>query len=336
VGDKTSIEWTEATWNPIRGCSRVSAGCVHCYAERQAARFSGPGEPYEGLLDHGHWNGTVRVVHAHLDDPLRWKRPRRIFVNSMSDLFHETLAFEDIARIFGVMAAAPRHTFQILTKRPARMVEFFAWLKGKGDEPYPIDQVRVGERMAVLTAKFDMVNLQERFGPWPLPNVWIGVSVESQQAADERIPLLVETPAAIRWVSMEPLLGPVDLAQNLPGERMLRWVRPMVKMLDWVVVGGESGPEARPMHPFWARDLRDQCAAAQAAFLFKQWGEWAPAMGDLYWYPLDGGPAFPIRGDGAGCYAFGDGYGAVRIGKAKAGRLLDGVEHLGYPIALSA
>lgn len=341
MGDKSKIEWTDTTWNPIRGCSKVSSGCANCYAESMASRFSGPGQPYEGLIADGRWNGVVRLVPERMDDPLRWKRPRRIFVNSMSDLFHESLDFETIAAIFGVMAASPQHTFQVLTKRASRMQAFFQWVKAKGDEPNSVDGTRTSERMIVLMAKFDRVNPQERFGPWPLPNVWIGVSVENQEAAILRGSILFQIPAAVRWFSCEPLLGPVDLSGKILADlcggsgpppvledlqaRRLGW-------LDWVVVGGESGSKARPMHIEWVRDLRDQCFKAKVPFLFKQHGEWAPAMGGLYWHPLDGGPQFPVWASGGrNTHDFGDGYGALRLGKARAGRLLDGRIHDDYP-----
>lgn len=223
------IAWTDETWNPIRGCSKVSAGCAHCYAERMAARFCGDGLPYAGLIEGGRWNGKVRMVPERLPDPLFWRRPRRVFVNSTSDLFHESLSFQDIATIFGIMAAAPEHTFQVLTKRARRMAEFFEWVKQEGDAPHPIENTRMTERMVVLGQAFDWVNASERGGPWPLPNVWIGVSVENQAAADERIPVLLQVPAAVRWVSMEPLLGPVDLTMIQYGAHVFdalggRWV----------------------------------------------------------------------------------------------------------------
>lgn len=259
MSDKTEIEWTEATWNPVRGCSRVSEGCRNCYAERVASRFSGPGMPYEGLAANGKWTGVARVVEKAMDQPLRWKRPRRIFVNSMSDLFHESLAFADVLRIFEVMEKAKHHTFQVLTKRPRRAFDFCATY-GIGTS-----------------------------NRWP-ENVWLGVSVENQAAADERIPLLLETPAAVRFLSCEPLLGPVDLLRvQWPQKHRVDVLRggawdfggfggftqhSDMNKIDWVIAGGESGPGARWMRPEWAQDLRDQCAAAGTPFFFKQWGEW--------------------------------------------------------------
>jgi len=239
-----------------------------------AARFSGPGQPYEGLAKigvrtgwHPKWTGDVRLVPEHLADPLRWRRPRKVFVNSMSDLFHEKLTNEEIAAVFGVMAAAPRHTFQILTKRAKRMRDWFRWIERDG----------VSAREPLLSCELHAARHGVIFPTgtkpalcWPLPNVWLGVSVEDQRRADERIPLLLETPAAVRFVSAEPLLGPVNLERYLP---CLPPCGPPIDhgpALSWVIVGAESGPGARPMQEDWARSIRDQCAAAGVAFHFKQ------------------------------------------------------------------
>lgn len=274
MSDKTRIEWTDATWNPVTGCTKVSEGCDHCYAETIAHRFAGtPAYP----------NGfAVTLRPERLDQPLRWQRPRRIFVNSMSDLFHKDVPDEYIARVFAVMARATWHTFQVLTKRPGRMRSLLN----------SVDFYRI-----VRAAMFEMGSTDvEAYGTelFPLANVWLGVSVESQKWADVRIPQLLETPAAVRFLSCEPLLGPVDLtgfgtAQTYWLTGRPEWgreesvgngyvVQPLTiaPSLDWVIVGGESGPHARPMHPAWARSLRDQCVAAGVAFHFKQWGEWAP------------------------------------------------------------
>lgn len=249
MGDKTTIEWTDATWNPVRGCSIVSKGCTNCYAMRQAHRHANRGGAYEGLtkLTNGGpvWTGAVRLVPELLGLPLRWRAARRIFVNSMSDLFQEAVPYAFIDQVWGTMAAAPQHVFQILTKRPERMRD------------YLLDRLRVGGIIAQ-----------------PLSNVWLGVSAEDQKAADERIPFLLETPAAVRWISAEPLLGPITLERPIVNDDALR-ERVWLEELGWVVAGGESGPGARPMHPDWARSLRDQCVAADVAFFFKQWGSWA-------------------------------------------------------------
>jgi protein gp37 len=269
MGDKTGISWTDATWNPLRGCSRVSEGCRNCYAEMIAARFCQPGQAYHGLANPrtGKWTGEVALVESALDQPVRWKKPRRIFVNSMSDLFHEKVADEWIDRIFSVMAAAKQHTFQVLTKRPERML---AWFNEPGQD---------AEHCA------DMMD-----APWPLPNVWLGVSVEDQKTADERIPLLLQTPAAVRWVSYEPALGPVDFSGN-----WLRCGKPAVHAhcnphLNWIVVGGESGGKARLFDPRWAMAVRDQCRKAGVAFYMKQLGDHP-----VYPYPESGSMLIPWK-----------------------------------------
>ena len=217
MSDRSAIEWTEATWNPVTGCTQVSPGCAHCYAKRFAERFRGvPGHPYEQGFD-------VTEHPQRLDQPLRWKRPRTIFVNSMSDLFHERVDDSFVASVFEVMERAERHTFQVLTKRP--------------------------ERAADLAPSL----------PWP-HNVWLGVSVENQRWTT-RVDALRAIPAAVRFLSCEPLLGPLDL--DLDG-------------VGWVIAGGESGPRARPMDTEWARSVRDQCRASGVPFFFKQWGEHGP------------------------------------------------------------
>jgi protein gp37 len=269
----TSIQWTDKVWNVARGCSRVSPGCGDatgggCYAMRQAHRFSGKGGPYEGLttLRKGgvDWTGVARFVPEMLDAPLRWRKPCRIFVNSMSDLFHHSITNEQIAAVFGVMAACPQHTFQVLTKRAERLPEWFAWMADGTCHGY--DTAAITRRALMLaedmggprTADLGMGEMER----WPLRNVWLGVSVEDQQRADERIPYLLQTPAAVRFVSAEPLLGPVDLwdAATLRG----------LGKLDWCIVGSESGHGARPMRIEWAASLRDQCATRDIAFFTKQ------------------------------------------------------------------
>lgn len=386
MADRTAIEWTDATWNPLRGCSRVSAGCQHCYAERVAARFSGPGQPYEGLIHSSTrgWNGSVRLVPEALGQPWRWSKPRRIFVNSMSDLFHESVPFEFIALVFWVMSVTTRHTYQVLTKRPARALEFFRWVADY-EGIFQDDRISdvAHEHPAIQELGWrparDGRGGYDNCGPgWPYENVWLGISVENQATADERIPLLLQCPAAVRWLSCEPLLGPIDLTrvvvENLPDGLLgvtdsLRDFptgssTPMWPRVDWVVAGGESGPGARPMHPDWARSLRDQCAAAGVPFLFKQWGEWLPisqqhedftnrlyrsnrkaalhesqgAIDDVYGRTCTV-PCGVVHADGSfhaplEPMAFLQGSGAMttfKVGKKAAGRLLDGVEHNGYP-----
>lgn len=287
MADRTGIEWTDATWNPVTGCTEVSPGCDHCYARTFAERWRGvPGHHFERGFD-------LTLRPERLDQPLKWKRSRRIFVNSMSDLFHADVPDEFIAKVFVIMALAREHTFQVLTKRPARMRALLSsgerWreLLREADSwscfldlPLPVQRFLAVRRWIYGTGVYtDPVAA--------LPNVWLGVSVENQQWADIRIPVLLDTPARTRWLSCEPLLGPLDLSGWLGTERAC----PGVEMppgsvpprghtfdccspglIDWVVAGGESGPGARTMRPAWARSLRDQCRVAGVPFLFKQWG----------------------------------------------------------------
>jgi protein gp37 len=320
--DQSRIEWTDATWSPVRGCSIVSKGCTNCYAMRQGHRFNYAGGPYEGLtkLTKGGpvWSGEIRLVPELLDAPLHWKRPRRIFVNSMSDLFHERVSDEYITSVWRTMADAQQHIFQILTKRPQRMLD------------YLLPSLSIGGIIAA-----------------PLPNVWLGVSVEDQATADERIPLLLQAPAAVRFISAEPLLGAISLGAvgNGPwwntltgcgdraGPQGLEHME-QVKPLNWIIVGGESGHGARPMHPDWARSLRDQCAAARVPFFFKQWGNWMPTRSII---PGARSGAIDIEGKVPPLSELDKmvaGKGRVlmaRVDKKTAGRELDGRTHDEYP-----
>jgi protein gp37 len=245
MSGETAIEWATHTWNPTTGCDKVSPGCDHCYAMTLAPRLKGMGSKAYQLDGDARTSGPGFLAHewpAALDWPLHKRKPMRVFVNSMSDLFHANISDEYIARVFDVMERSPQHTFQILTKRHARMK---AWTTAHR--------------------------------PTPLPNVWLGVSVESQQWANLRIPALVHTPAAVRFLSCEPLLGPVTFrwAMWQPFSEEPGGVTDHLdglRRLDWVIAGGESGPGSRPMHPDWVRTIRDQCVEADVAFLFKQWG----------------------------------------------------------------
>lgn len=281
MGDKTGIQWTDATWNPVTGCTKVSPGCKNCYAKHQAW-------PRLAAMKTGVYSGRkfedVQCHPERLDQPLRWKKPRMVFVNSMSDLFHDAVPFTFVAEVFGVMAACPQHRFQVLTKRPEQMREFVAWLSGGicADAREIIWEhaqgglVRAGHGLySAMQGRLD--NGVEQNPGWPLPNVWLGVSVENQETADERIPLLLDTPAAVRWISAEPLLAPLYLDDQLEG---WQYHAPLDD-LDWVVVGGESGPNARDMDPDWARSLRDQCATAGVPFFMKQMARKAPIPDDL-------------------------------------------------------
>ena len=281
----TGIEWTDETWNPTTGCDRVSPGCDNCYALGMAKRLKAMGQAdYQTDGDpKTSGPGFGLAIHPHrLDQPLRWKKPRKVFVNSMSDLFHDRVPDEFIAQVWTVMAATPQHTYQILTKRHGRLrslIRRIAWRSPTTEER------NRGIRGSQAYVQADE-KLNDHLGtPRVLPNVWLGVSVENQQWADIRIPALLMTPAAVRFLSMEPLLGPVDLTSiawtngggthldvvngwhGVPGV----W-RADAKRVDWVIAGGESGPGARPMQPQWARQLRDQCDFAGVPFFMKQTG----------------------------------------------------------------
>lgn len=268
----TKIEWTAGddgtsgkTWNPVRGCSVISPGCVNCYAMKQAHRFSAPGRSYAGLTKQTkagpQWTGVVRTVESALLEPLTWRKPCRVFVNSMSDLFHESVPDAFIDRVFAVMALSPRHTFQVLTKRPDRML---AWFRSRRFDVkgYAILQTEQGGECLYAH-------------PWPLPNVWLGVSVENQHFADERIPLLLQTPAAVRFVSAEPLLGPINLRYMACREDWhvdaLDTPDPSCR-LHWVIVGGESGPGARACNVRWVRSVVRQCQQSDTPAFVKQLG----------------------------------------------------------------
>lgn len=283
------IEWTQKTWNPVRGCSRVSPGCDHCYAMGQARRFDhGPGSgAYGGLTRRRKsdgavdWSGRVRFVPEQLDVPLRRKKPTVWFVNSMSDLFHDGLTNEQIAAVFGVMAACPQHTFQVLTKRAERMRRWFEWA---ADSPAPSGLCAFYASSWLDGTAHAGTPLTKDPNGWPLRNVWLGVSAEDQQRADERIPHLLATPAAVRFVSAEPLLGRIDLHKyvgnfcecGIPQEPCDDWRAGRCRLakprLDWVIAGGESGPKARPCAIEWIESVVAQCKAADVACFVKQLG----------------------------------------------------------------
>lgn len=281
MSGQTGIEWTDATWNPVTGCTRVSPGCAHCYIERT------PPFRMEGRrFTHGADGATtgVRLHPERLEQPLRWRKPRRVFVDSMSDLFHEDVPREFALAVWAVMEAAPQHTYQILTKRPERALELLG---------------------------------RERWGFTVLPSVWLGVSIENARFT-WRADVLRETPAAVRFISAEPLIGSL-----IEGGRDVSQGRAPLDLtgIDWVIVGGESGPGARPMHPDWAREIRDTCldiSDPRPAFFFKQWGEWAPETRDSAYAYVQYHAAREIRDLGGQ-----DGM-VSRIGKKHAGRLLDG------------
>ena len=267
VSGNSNISWTDATWNPTTGCTQVSPGCANCYAKTLTERFHGPGS-----FD------TVVLHPERLRLPMSWKKPRRVFVNSMSDLFHEKVSPAFVDEVFRVMWQTPQHTYQILTKRPERMHEYLMTFPSLNpDDSRPDDQAFI----------------EAVWGGLPLPNVWLGVSAENQHWLDERVPILLDTPAALRFVSVEPMLGPVDARGYLPSPiPTLRGVDRDSAGLDWVIVGGESGSKRRPFDLQWARDLKAQCDAAGVALFFKQAGGARPGMasGDP---ELDAAKAWP-------------------------------------------
>lgn len=343
MGETTGIEWTEATWNPVVGCSIVSPGCHHCYAASMAKRLramaladtangNNPGRKlhYVDAVDtDGRWTGKLNLVLEALGDPLGWKRPRKVFVNSMSDLFHDGVPEEHIDRVFAVMALTC-HTYQVLTKRPERMVAYYRSLSKRVHEWCPDAETEE----YLITALHDMDDLEKRLQEscarwlntynarnrgWPLPNVMIGVSVEDQRRAEERRDAFLSVPAAIRFVSYEPALGPVDWTG---------W-----ESVDWIISGGESGQQARPSHPEWHRSTREFCQKNEIAYFFKQWGEWieedlrVDANGNDPW------PHTWMSESGQEWNCFGpDRIRMRRVGKKAAGRMLDGREWSEFPV----
>jgi protein gp37 len=317
MADGTAIEWTDATWNPVTGCSVVSPGCTNCYAMKLAGTRLKHTPSRSGLTVASKagpvWNGKVRFNREWIHQPIDWKRPRRIFVCAHGDLFAENVPDEWIIEVFTVMAIAGHHDFQVLTKRPDRACEFLS-------KPFRLDDIYAN--WYTYTGK------PAEVWSWPLHNVWIGASAEDQIRYDQRRQWLDETPAAKRFWSLEPLLGPVEMK--------IQFVKP-----DWIIVGGESGKDARPMHPAWPRSIRDQCADTGVPFFFKQWGHWAcidqsPAADEAGWQgrgnwmilDKDGDLDIPDHrwpDEEAGVCA------VIDVGKKRAGRLLDGIEHNAFP-----
>lgn len=371
MGDQTGIEWTDATWNPVVGCSLETPGCTNCYAMKMAGRLEamavaeeaktgdpGPMQHYMGTTQMTKagavWTGVVNVAPDSIFlKPLRWTRPRKIFVNSMSDLFHPAVLNETRDRAFAVMALTPRHIFQLLTKRADIQRAYLS------DRTLPV-------RIIALVQEFyedGIIDRKtfERFAmPWPLPNVWAGVSVEDQTRAELRLVDLGNTPAAVRWVSAEPLIGELDF-RNV---KVSDWIwldaltgywtgqfsegQPIqlpasLEPIDWIVAGGESGPGSRPMHPLWPRSIRDQTSLTGTSFLFKQHGNWIEVSEEKHHadysaacrnegpWPFDKvmqRDGLILPGD---AMFIGDRRYVRDVGKKKAGRLLDGRTHDGYP-----
>jgi len=339
MAENTAIEWTDATWNVITGCSITSPGCRRCYAMKLAGTRLKHHPSRAGLTKPSAagpvWTGEVRFNPEWLDQPQRWRRARDIFVCAHGDLFHESVPDQWIDQVFAVMANSPWHRFQVLTKRARRMREYLS----------APDRSGIVDELACDLADRGRIRVMDDYQPWPLRNVILMVSAERQQEANERIPELLATPAELRGVSLEPLLGPIDLEampygppctgcgapvhlDALTGSTSCLHAcdGPKFDGLDWVIVGGESADDAVPMNPRWAREIRDQCAAGGVPFLHKQNGCWAP------------GALFPDRiPSGEYCDFDGelktDDERVWKVGKKAAGRLLDGRTHDGFPEA---
>ena len=321
----SKIEWLSMpgykpqVWNPVTGCTKVSAGCKNCYAINMSRRLSGIEQTkgkYAGTVDRTNWTGEVFMHFEELERPYTWKKPRMVFVNSMSDLFHEQVAYGFQSDVLWTIKINPKHIFLILTKRP--------------------------ERMQIIVNKI----IDEWNGGKPIPNLWLGVSAENQDTANDRIPHLLQTQAAVRFVSCEPLLGAIDFYDIVVDGQYYQTLKGFGNItptsgtkIDWVIVGGESGKDARPMHPDWARSIRDQCASAGVPFFFKQWGEWMPHKF------ATASPKYRNIGQFSDYqHGFVEGemtneewlpnrniQNMIKVGKAHSGHRLDGTEHFNWP-----
>lgn len=281
----TKISWCDETINPVVGCSKISAGCQNCYAENMAARLASMGMgQYQSVTSFRRWNGLTAFVPSELEKPRKWGKPRSIFISSMGDLFHESVAYGWIDEIMRMVWENKQHTFILLTKRPDRMQEYFTGLAKPGT--HTVTAKRLLDRMNY--AQYDHGWHMRYLKGGSLPNLVLGISVEHQEAADDRIPVLLGTPAAQRFISLEPMVGPVSLRwvcawpENAPTTAQSPTGSTDeldgLRRLDGVILGGESGNKARPLNPEWVRIIRDQCGAAGVPFMFKQWGEWRQAI----------------------------------------------------------
>lgn len=351
----SKIEWTEETWNPTVGCSEASTGCKNCYAKSMTHRLGhNPkmGDRYTGLTTKKKngkvdFTGELRLNEAALLKPLKKKKPTMYFVNSMSDLFHENVPFEWIDKVFAVMTLCPQHTFQILTKRAERMKEYFDSLHNNNEHKFRLSQIKIGR----WNSWSKLLNFAKYSRP--LPNVWLGVSVENQTQAIKRIPYLLKTPAAVRFVSAEPLLGKIDFTSIFQKEvngvkcyldalKGFDWWYDAYEMegdykwhgakLDWIIVGGESGHGARPMHPDWVRSIRDQCKESGVPFFFKQWGDYKPLIQKNSVVIMPSDIIMNEYGHINCKIDIGRYVGFSKVGKKEAGNLLDGEQYLQMPI----
>ena len=347
------------TWNPVVGCRKVSEGCRNCYAERMANRLAGIANKksaattsllkYADVIYNGKWNGKASFNTDELLAPLQWKSPRVVFVCSMGDLFHENTMETWIDKVMVMIALNPKHIFIILTKRAKRMAEYFSRPKEKIVEAWEKACYDIG-----LSDSNDDIDspacfiYNRAFGytkksttGWPLTNMWLGVTAENKAAANERIPALLKIKAAVKFVSVEPMLGPVNLSIWFYSGFM---EPPFDDCVDWVICGGESGPGARPMHPDWVRSLRDQCKEAQVPFFFKQWGEWQNGScfkeKVKHLFMLDDGQAFgysietgmvEIKNVSSEYWNKHTPVTVSKVGRKQSGNLLDGVRYETYP-----
>jgi protein gp37 len=317
----SKIEWTGQTWNVGTGCTKIASECKNCYAIPMSHRLAGikaTAKKYEGVTEKTsggklNFTGKVNFDEEALLKPLKRKKPTTYFVNSMSDLFHEGVTFQQIDKMFAVMALCPQHTFQILTKRADRMREYFTF----GTGSITISEANI---IGILKEKDESFIKTFKF---PLENVWLGVSGGTQASANKLIPDLLACPAKVRFLSCEPLLENIELGERLikydhNGNEVKAFRNYLEEGIHWVIVGGESGHGARPTHPDWVRSIRDQCEQRGTAFFFKQWGEWLPVCQNIEYENI-----YKVKEI--------NGFNYCKVGKHASGRLLDGVEYNEMP-----
>jgi protein gp37 len=339
----TKIEWATKVWNPVTGCTPISAGCANCYAKRMANRLKGR---------HGYDAADPFKVTIHTEDkflePLKWRKPSNVFVCSMGDLFHKDVPTLEIDKVFAIAAISPKHNFMFLTKRPDRMATYFDTpakkLAERWEDVIYSMGISAGDDEIDTVASF----LHNRCGlGWPLKNIWLGVSVEDQKAADDRIHYLNEISAAVKFVSCEPLLSEINFEKSL-GESLKWHAGGLKNCISWVISGGETGHNARPVHPDWVRSIKDQCEDNGVPFFFKGWGEFKPINIDLtgikpirqkgnpftFWENIKGDIFELIDGDGEYLCA-GDDHQLyqpiIKVGKKQSGDLLDGKQYHEFP-----